>query len=1304
MAPLPGSNGMVLMCTGIPEETRQNELYLQAKEMNATLIRDKVSSTYNNKTTHLIVGAMAKTEKFLCGLAAGIPMVDVGYIKHSKEANCWIQEIEEFDIGNQHHHLRQGNNKLYVAKLAARQAKKMSGGVFQGWRVVVLIEDSRQQEIYRRLMDIGGARVDRYTLQHLADLTPSELGQITHIITHPNVMVQDVFRKFMKDNDATKKIPVVAYIYVGDFLTRETAPPIHCYDIRQQAMVDLLTSREVKDRLEEMGHMRPPDYLLKSARPPPPFIHNKPPLVRSEQGPSLQESPDLLEDDDIPDNYDPEESPRMTRNHSQVISCDIPADYEYDSVVLGSARKRMNITNQNGEKSKKAKLSPEGEDAEETVFYSAKNSTNISKEEEEIEILGETPAKTLEERTKGMLQLKKKAQSFIRASQVAASTSQSKIDEWVLKSPRNIVNTDLSSDEPDIIFVGDQSQESSVTRRPGGSTQSDILEPEESCLDKNAGPEHPSRRQRRASGDRLTKSKSTGANSASNHFLAKTRSGSTRSSSVRSLKSSDSLMMFPMPPLMSHNSTASQDSFCSDAGSEVSTPVKSVSSLVSDEPGQKIFFCHNLLVQRRTLVHRLDVGHCALPVEVPTNTVTPYSLPSSMCANIWTCLDTEQELKDLDKEVDDSWLAALGLLIKVVNMNRFAPVAALHKVLEEALRDHKDSLVRTTALAALSHCLDMHPTGPERPELANYYLELMSKTRPHLDKWEFDSGEPWEFLSGVIECIIADQEEEEDIECSGHSLLLQFLTEVCLSDLTRYCDYLVTQDRLECDYKPVLARILFPSESVGWSRRVERLCKLYMEGVTSNMPEINLSCVRKLVGLAAQLIQYSERSSKSAQSNSKKLDMATFISIQFSHSPLNMERLWMELYLLQPTWLSALVSRQYLARVCNTPLTEDAPALRSLISGFLDTDIDVPDDEPENEDLLTPSQTSTPVQSKLMRKQTGVARNLNLSLKLAKSPIKLTRIKVNTRNKYGETPLHQAAKKGNLSRIAECLSTPGVDINSQDYAGFTPLHEAVGANKVEAVQLLLEYVPHSHTLDKYFVVRQNLTSPMKKVDRVDLLKGDKDDGMNAVHEAVENDSLAMTKLFLETVFREQAKPGSGLPSLNTVLASTTKKGDTIATLAKTDEMRELINQFANNFSRINDKENCPNSPLAITNKELFGLLAELSFTKYISMNCLPHIYAMYKEVKVSEVLVAQEENIVIKLNKKQSKWGPIDLKDGLIVKQFGRRPRFEMFRSEAVKSQDVKDYENLLYYKKQYKRIDPLHPVMPMLKLMKISK
>lgn len=1290
------SNGMVLMCTGIPEETRQNELYLQVKEMNAALIRDKTSSTYDTKTTHLIVGAMAKTEKFLCGLAAGIPMVDVGYIKHCRGAGCWIQEIQEFDIGNQHHHLRQENNKLYVAELAVRQAKKMAGGVFKGWRVVVLIEDLRQQEIYRRLMELGGAKVDRYTLQHLADLKASELGQITHIITHPNMMAQEVFRKFLRQNDDSKKVPVVAYIYVGDFLTRKTPPPIHLYDIRQQAMVDLLTTREVQDRLDKMGHMKPPDNLLTSARPPPPFVSysHPPPPVRSDPGPSLQESPDMLGEDDIPDSYDEEQSPRMERNHSQVMP-DLPPDYEYDHSGEGSSRKRGNKTGASEEEiSKKARLSVAGDESDRSVFLSTNNTLNTSTEE--IEILDETPAKTLEERTKGLLQLKRKAQSFIRASRVSANTSQSKLDDWLVRSPKKVVTMDISSDDQDIIFVGDQSQESSVNRRPGGSSQNDIIEPEESSLDTNAGPDQPSRRQRKGSPGKMTKSKSL-----SNHFLAKTRSGSNRSSSVRSLKSSDSsLPLFSMSSLMSQNSTASQDSFCSEAGSDISsTPVKSVASLVSDEPGQKTFFCHNLLVQRRSLINRLDVGHCALPRVMPSSTTTPYTLPSSMCANIWTCLDTEQELKDLNKEVDDSWLAALSLLTKVVNMNRFAPVAALHKVLIEALRDHKDSLVRSSAYSALLHCLSMHPPGPDRPELGSYYLELMSKTRPHLDRWEFDCGEPWEFLSGVIETCLGGQ---EDAETSGQSLLLQLLTEICLSDLTRWYDCQVAMDTLDSDYRPVLARVLFPSESVGWSRRVERLCKLYMEGLTSNMAETDLSCLRKLVGLAAQLIQFYERSSKNSQSNSKKLEMARFLALQLSQSSLTTERLWVELYLMQPTWLAALVSRQFLAKICNYPLKDEIPALRSIISSFLDTDIVFQDDDPDLEVSMTPSQTSTPVHVRPAGRQSLRAQNQNFP---SKSPGKQTKIKVNTRNKFGETPLHCAAKKGNLTRISDCLNTPGVDINCQDWSGFTPLHEAVGANKMEAVQLLLQHVPHSHTLDKFFVVSQsNLASPRKKVDRVDLLAVEKDDGMNPVHEAVANENLVITKLLLDTIAMEQGRPGSGLPSVDTILASTTKEGTTIATLAKTDEMKELIKSYSSNYSRSSDKENCPSGPLAIPKKDLFGLLTEMSITKYIAMNCLPHIYAMYKEVRVSEVLHAQEENIVIKLNDKQAKWGPIDLKDGLIVKQFGRRPRFEVFRSEAVKSQDMKDFENLIYYKKQYKKIDPLHPALPMLNLLKISK
>jgi len=257
------TNGMVLMCTGIDEETKQNELYQMVRGMNAMLIRDKVSSTYDPRTTHLIVGTLGKTEKFLCGLAAGIPMVDVSYVKESQQAGCWIQEIEQYDIGREGHPLRMtaAAGKLVVEDYYTRRSRKMNGGVFKGWRVVVLIENNRQQEIYRRLLELGGARVERWTLQALLDLRDSELSLVTHVVTHPSMLVYDAFRKFVERNDKSARVPVVAYIYVGDFLTKKVVPTVHHFDIRQPAIIDLLASSEIKNQLRPLK-IRVPDHLL----------------------------------------------------------------------------------------------------------------------------------------------------------------------------------------------------------------------------------------------------------------------------------------------------------------------------------------------------------------------------------------------------------------------------------------------------------------------------------------------------------------------------------------------------------------------------------------------------------------------------------------------------------------------------------------------------------------------------------------------------------------------------------------------------------------------------------------------------------------------------------------------------------------------------------------------------------------------------------------------------------------------------------------------------------------------------------
>ena len=87
------SSGPIFMGTGIPSETRQNELYLKARNLKGNYIRDKVTSQYQSSTTHLIVKVLAKSEKFLCGLVAGIPLVDESYIFDSEKAGHWLPNI-----------------------------------------------------------------------------------------------------------------------------------------------------------------------------------------------------------------------------------------------------------------------------------------------------------------------------------------------------------------------------------------------------------------------------------------------------------------------------------------------------------------------------------------------------------------------------------------------------------------------------------------------------------------------------------------------------------------------------------------------------------------------------------------------------------------------------------------------------------------------------------------------------------------------------------------------------------------------------------------------------------------------------------------------------------------------------------------------------------------------------------------------------------------------------------------------------------------------------------------------------------
>ena len=191
------------------------------------------------------------------------------------------------------------------------------------------------------------------------------------------------------------------------------------------------------------------------------------------------------------------------------------------------------------------------------------------------------------------------------------------------------------------------------------------------------------------------------------------------------------------------------------------------------------------------------------------------------------------------------------------------------------------------------------------------------------------------------------------------------------------------------------------------------------------------------------------------------------------------------------------------------------------------------------------------------------------------SPKPVRKVNVTKRNQYGEIVLHGFAKKGNLVRMRECLLTPGLDINSRDNNGWTPLHEAVVSGNQEAVRLLVEHQPSSRTLHHFF----SPSTAARRPGRVDLLAGDKENGMNPVQEAVSHDQVEMVRFLLDTL----APQPPGLATLQEVLAARTTGGLALTDLAKSDAMKELLATHTTGREEVV-------RPLQLADPGLFGII------------------------------------------------------------------------------------------------------------------
>ena len=238
--------------------------------------------------------------------------------------------------------------------------------------------------------------------------------------------------------------------------------------------------------------------------------------------------------------------------------------------------------------------------------------------------------------------------SIYMSCQSSASSQQAKIDSWVSRTPKTIPNKITVEEE--VIVLND-----TIDATPSRPQSSLTLRRRNTPV--NSQEESP--------------------------FLAKTRSGSIRrSSSVRSQLyfSSQNSCEFPQ-------SSQSQDSFVSEAGSDVSQVQGfDINKVAKDPLKQQMWLINLMMAQRRLTTHRLDVGSGGVPLTYPQSSRVPEQISPSFCQSIWLCLDSDADQTDLHRNIDLGWINAASLLTQVVNEDTYAPSAALHKVMVDAVR------------------------------------------------------------------------------------------------------------------------------------------------------------------------------------------------------------------------------------------------------------------------------------------------------------------------------------------------------------------------------------------------------------------------------------------------------------------------------------------------------------------------------------------------------------------------------------------------------------------------------------------
>ncbi|XP_042344134.1 SMC5-SMC6 complex localization factor protein 1 isoform X2 [Plectropomus leopardus] len=217
------SSTHVFQISGIKVREKKRVLVQSIQQLGGTYIG---GSVYQHASTHLIIPQVLSSEKFLAACAAGKWVVTPEYVLDSVKNGSWLPE-GPYEVAistgatSSFYPVRQWREKVASGRLA---------GAFQGWRVLLMVQEPTRRAMFKRLLKAGRAKVYHSP--------PPSHASVTHVMAKP-------FTEDSKSHSAPcyPVSHIVQHLFGSNFVDMFEITADHPAKLKKDSIVDVDLSK-----------------------------------------------------------------------------------------------------------------------------------------------------------------------------------------------------------------------------------------------------------------------------------------------------------------------------------------------------------------------------------------------------------------------------------------------------------------------------------------------------------------------------------------------------------------------------------------------------------------------------------------------------------------------------------------------------------------------------------------------------------------------------------------------------------------------------------------------------------------------------------------------------------------------------------------------------------------------------------------------------------------------------------------------------------------------------------------------------